>query len=119
MEKKRVIIIGDHDNTKMFQILKESGIVYDSAHTLEEACEKVFNKVKSYNAIVLDINFPECEGKQATRSGEMFLRLLENNKYDIPVLINAFLLNPPKSKLVVDKMLPWELHKFRQFIEKL
>lgn len=112
---KRVIIVGDHDSTKMCRILETQGVEYDLAFTFDEACEKVFAK-SSYDGMVLDMNFPKSNGMEPTRSGKVLLELLEEKKYNIPVLINSTMLNPPKSNLVVERIFPWELQKFEEFL---
>lgn len=113
---KRIIIIGDHNNTRMCQILEIQGVDYDLAGTLDEACEKVFAKDVSYDVIILDVNFPRSKGMEATHSGDIFLELLEEKAYDIPVIINSSVMNPPKSDLVVGRIFPWEFQKFEEFL---
>ena len=115
----RIIIIGDHDPTKLCRILETHGVDYDFTSTFDGACQKVFEQGLCYNGIVLDVHFPESEGMKPTPVGKTFLKLLEEKGMDIPVLLDSFSLNPPKSKLVVDQMFPWELYKFEQFLNAI
>lgn len=115
----RIIIIEDHDPTKLCRILETHGVDYDFTNTFDEAYQKVFEQGLCYNGIVLDVHFPESEGMKPTPVGKTFLKLLEEKGMDIPVLLDSFSLNPPKSKLVVDQMFPWELYKFEQFLNAI
>lgn len=122
MAKRRIIIVDDDANNKkceaMRGLIKEFGMQYDVALTLEEAAEKMFSlQGIQYDAVILDRSFPKTKGERATgEAGDLLLAMMERRNQEIPVLIYSIVTSMPESQLVANRISPWDLEGLMHFL---
>lgn len=120
---KRILIVDDeaynYKCADMESLIKQLGMEYEVALTLEDAIEKLFTSLRvPYDAIILDHCFPEKEGERGIgNEGKRLLEMMAERELNIPVMIHSCLLEKPDYDFVVGYMCSWELLKLRHFLD--
>lgn len=80
MSKKKILIVDDEDNIRLLykEELQEEGYEVDCARNADEALKKI--EEEEPDLITLDIKMPGMNGID-------FLRLLKEQKRDIPIIL--------------------------------
>lgn len=124
MATKRILIVDDEGYQWRCEdvrfLIKEAGMQYDIALTLEEVKEKLFTSQETYDAIMLDHHFPETEEKRATgKEGQLLLDMMEERDCRIPVMMYGIMLQKPHYDFVYDWMCAWDILKLKRFLKNL
>lgn len=118
--EKQVLLVDDeaymNKCKKILEYLERREVSYDIAVTLEEAIEKVLSV--SYDGIILDQYFPFKEGEDKKLAADRFLKILEEQGKQIPVIIYSTALEPVKHELVIESTNPLDFQKMQK-VEKL
>ena len=119
----KILLVDKDDDTKYVgikNVCKKRKIELDTARVIAEAHSKILFKKEIPDAIILEMNVPLHFGEKVKEhAGEMFLRELIRNEYDIPILI--FSEEKPLSNysVLIDTIERWgesEEKKFSNFL---